>query len=94
MEEKRLGVEDARAQLGRLVDQVAEGGEPIEIMKWGRSAAVLVSREEYSRLKASASAAARASLRKKLKAARDRVRAAGLDAAAVDEAIAAARDVD
>jgi prevent-host-death family protein len=89
--ERFIGVEEARARLGRLVEEVAAGGEPVALTKRGRPAAVLVSSEEYARLKQAATQEAREALGRRLKAVRRAVKAAGLDASLVDEAVAAAR---
>ena len=59
--------------------------------KRGRPLAVLVSREEYVRLKLAQTDQARSELREALGVVRRKVGAAGLDPGVVDEAIAAAR---
>lgn len=90
--ERILGVEEARGSLGRLVDEVARTGEAISLTKRGRALAVLVSRSEYEELRAAAVARARELLADRLVRVRDDVERAGLDASAVEEAIAAARE--
>jgi prevent-host-death family protein len=83
----------ARGQLGRLVDDVAGGSEPISLTKRGRPVAVLVNRDEWEALKQLVRAEAREELRHRLTQVRERVTDAGLDPATVDEAIEAARNV-
>jgi len=89
--ERFVGVEDARGSLGQLVDDVAASGDVVALTKRGKPLAVLVSREEYMRLKLSETDQARTELREALGVARTKVTAAGLDPGVVDEAIAAAR---
>ena len=89
--ERFIGVEDARGSLGQLVDDVAASGDVVALTKRGRPLAVLVSREEYMRLKLAQTDQARSELREALGVARRKVAAAGLDPGVVDEAIAAAR---
>lgn len=93
MTERFVGVEEARGQLGRLIEQVAEGADPITLTKRGQPLAVLVSRDEWEALHELVRAEAREELRRRLKQIRRRVRSAGLDPIAVDEAIEAARKV-
>ena len=93
MAERFIGVEQARGQLGRLVEDVAAGAEPISLTKRGRPIAVLVSRDEWEALRGMVRAEARDELRRRLTDIRERVAGAGLDAATVDEAIEAARKV-
>ncbi len=93
MGERFIGVEQARGQLGRLVDDVATGSEAVSLTKRGRPVAVLVSREEWDALKGMVHAEARDELRRRLTQVRQRVSEAGLDPSAVDEAIEAARKV-
>lgn len=89
--ERFIGVEEARAKLGQLVEQVAASGEHVALTKRGRALAMIVGRDEYSQLKQLASERAREQLGKQLAEARRQVKAAGLDPAVVDEAIKAAR---
>ena len=93
MAERFVGVEEARGQLGRLVDQVADGADPIALTKRGQPLAVLVSRDEWEALHELVRAEARDELRRRLKQVRRRVSSAGLDPTAVDEAMEAARKV-
>jgi len=93
MSERFIGVEQARGQLGRLVDDVAGGAEPVSLTKRGRPVAVLVNRDEWEALQQLVRAEAREELRRRLTRVRDRVAEAGLDPATVDEAIEAARKV-
>ncbi len=89
--ERFVGVEEARGSLGQLVDDVAAGGHVVALTKRGRPLVVLVSREEYVRLKLAQADQARSELREALGEARRKVGAAGLDPGVIDEAIAAAR---
>lgn len=91
--ERFVGVEDARSSLGRLVEEVAAGGDVVALTKRGKALAVLVSRDEYTLMKLAASERARAELGDALGAVRRSVRDAGLDIDVVDEAIAAARQL-
>jgi prevent-host-death family protein len=93
MSERFIGVEQARGQLGRLVDDVAGGAEAIALTKRGRPVAVLVSRDEWQSLQQLVRTEAREELRRRLTQVRERVTDAGLDPATVDEAIEAARKV-
>ncbi|MBW3577102.1 MAG: type II toxin-antitoxin system Phd/YefM family antitoxin [Actinobacteria bacterium] len=93
MAERFVGVEQARGQLGRLVEEVAEGADPIGLTKRGQPLAVLVSRDEWEALHKLVRAEARDELRRRLKQVRQRVASAGLDPTAVDEASEAARKV-
>jgi prevent-host-death family protein len=91
--EQYIGVEDARKRLGPLVEGVAAGSEPIVLTKRGQALAVVVSRDEYARLKEAASRLVRAELQGRLAKVRQSIRRAGLEPGAVDEAIAMARDL-
>ena len=92
--ERYLGIEEARGQLGRLADEVAEGGDAVILSKRGRAQAVLVNREEYYRFKLDATREAREELARVLEETRRRIAASGLDPAVVDEAVDAARRLD
>lgn len=89
--ERFVGVDDARGSLGRLVEEVANGGDVVALTKRGKALAVLVSRDEYMRLKLAATEQARAELGEALGSARSAIRDAGLEVGVIDEAIAAAR---
>lgn len=91
--ERFVGVEDARSSLGRLVEQVAAGGDVVALTKRGKALAVLVSRDKYLQMKLAASERARADLAKALGSARQKICALGLDAGVIDEAIAAAHQL-
>jgi antitoxin YefM len=91
--EKIVGVEEARAKLGSLLEEVAGGGEPIVLAKRGQAIGVLLSREEYSRLKMAATRRVRSELQGSLNETRRRIKEAGLDSTSVDEAIAAVREL-
>jgi prevent-host-death family protein len=92
--ERSVGVEQARGELGRLAASVAAGEEPVVLTRRGRAEAVLVGRDEYAEFKLKRSEAARAELAKRLDEVRERIERSGLDAAVVEEAIAAARQLD
>lgn len=92
--ERSVGVERARGELGRLAASVAAGEEPVVLTKRGRAEAVLIGRDEYAEFKLKRSEAARAELARKLGEVRARIENSGLDAAVVDDAIAAARRID
>lgn len=91
--ERLIGVDDARGSLGRLVEQVAAGGDVVALTKRGKALAVLVSREEYVQMKLAATERARTELAESLDSARRTVGEAGLDVGVIDEAIAAARQL-
>ena len=48
---KRYSVAEARAALPTIIDEVAAGGE-VELTRRGKPVAVVVSRQEYDRLRA------------------------------------------
>ena len=48
-----LRISEARKRLSQLVERVARGGAPVAIGRYGRERALLVSAEEYKRLKTS-----------------------------------------
>lgn len=85
--EKFIGVEEARAKLGQLVDDVATGGDHIALTKRGRPVAMIVGREEYSELRMLATEQARRRLAEHLETTRRLVEKAGLDPSVVEEAI-------
>lgn len=91
-QDRVIGVEEARGKLGQLVNEVASGGGPVQIMKWGQAMCVLVSRDEYVRLKTAATRYARSELARRLEEVRSRVLDAGLDPSVIDEAMEAARE--
>lgn len=85
-----LQVEEARKKLGRLVEAAA-GGEPVVIGRRGAQRAVLVSGEEYERLRRVEEEAARLRLREALDAIAGQVRRARLPLEVVDEALRSVR---
>lgn len=89
--ERTVGLESARGRLGRLLQEIANGGDPIVLAKRGQELGVLLSRDEYSRLKTAATHLARIELAERLAETRQRIQEAGLDPGVVDEAIEAAR---
>jgi prevent-host-death family protein len=92
--ERFIGIEEARGKLGALAEEVAAGSEPVVLSKRGQALAVLVSREEYSRLKASATRLVRAELRDRLFRIRERAKEANLSQEEIDEALAELRELD
>ncbi|MBV8773265.1 MAG: type II toxin-antitoxin system Phd/YefM family antitoxin [Deltaproteobacteria bacterium] len=48
-----LPISEARKRLSQLVERVARGGAPVAIGRYGRERALLLSAEEYKRLKSS-----------------------------------------
>lgn len=85
-----LPVEEARKKLGKLVME-ASSGEPVMIGRRGTEQAVLLSQEEYERLRRIEEQAARERFREALKAISTQVRKAKLPRSVVEEAIRAAR---
>jgi prevent-host-death family protein len=56
--ERFVGVEEARARLGKLVEEVAESGNPVALTKRGRALAMIVVQpDQAARLRASTRAA-------------------------------------
>ncbi|MCA1847164.1 MAG: type II toxin-antitoxin system prevent-host-death family antitoxin [Actinobacteria bacterium] len=94
LSDRMVGLEEARGKLGQLLEEVTRTGEPVILAKRGQTFGVLLSRDEYSRLKLAATRLAREELASRLAAARRRVEEAGLDPSEVDAAIAAARRLD
>lgn len=92
--ERYLGIEEARGQLGRLADEIAEGGDAVILAKRGRARAVLVSREEYYRFKLDSTRQARQDLQRALERTRKRIAEAEIEPSAIEEAIDAARRLD
>lgn len=92
--EKYIGIEEARAKLGQLAEEVSAGADPVVLAKKGRALAVIVGREEYSSFKAAATRRAREELASTLTEVRKRVKKAGLEPGVVDEAIAVVRGLD
>lgn len=88
--ERFVGVEEARAGLGRLAEEVADG-EEVWLTKRGRPLAVLLGRDDYDRLRAAATKAERAELADRVAEARRQVAEAGLDPRVIDDAVTAAR---
>lgn len=85
-----VGIEEARAQLGRLVEELGPDA-PVLLTKRGRVVAVLLEPADYEELLSGRGEAALARLRELVPRLRESVAAAGLDDEVVDEAIAAAR---
>ena len=85
-----LPVEEARKKLGKLVME-ASTGEPIIIGRRGTEQAVLLSQEEYERLRRVEEHAAEARFKEALEAIRAEVRKEKLPRKVVDEALRWAR---
>jgi prevent-host-death family protein len=85
-----VAVEEARKRLGMLVRDAASG-EPVLIGRRGREQAVLVSGQEYERLKQVAEEAARARFQRALQAISAGTRRARLSRKVVEEALRAVR---
>ncbi len=83
-------VEEARKQLGRLVRE-ASSGEPVVIGRRGADQVVLVSGEEYERLRKIEEEAARARFRAALDSIGTSVQNEKLSKGVVEEAIRAVR---
>jgi prevent-host-death family protein len=92
--ERFIGIEEARGKLGVLAEEVAGGSEPVILAKRGQALAVLVSRDEYSRLKTAATRLVRAELRDRLLRIRERAQEANLSQEEIDEALADVRGLD
>lgn len=88
---KLLSVEEARRELGRLLDEVNRTGEPVLLTRRGTREAVLLSKDEFERLKAIEQAYAKLSFERALEAISEAVKAAKLSPDVVDEAVRAAR---
>lgn len=88
--ERFVGVEEARPVLGQLAEDAAAGDE-VWLTKHGKPLAVLLSREAYVQLRQAATRAGREELAARVREARRRVAAAGLDPAIIDDAVDAAR---
>lgn len=85
-----LPVEEARKKLGKLVAEAATG-EPVVIGRRGTEQAVLLSGEEYERLRRIEEQAAAARFKEALQSIQAGVRRARIPRKVVDEAIRAAR---
>jgi prevent-host-death family protein len=92
--ERTLGVEEARARLGELAEEVGAGGEAVVLTKRGRALAVLVDREQYARYKEHSSRVARSELQKLLPQIQAQIERVGLDRKMIRDAIDAARRLD
>jgi prevent-host-death family protein len=92
--ERSVGVEEARARLGQLADEVAQADDSVVLTRRGRAVAVLVSAAEYRRLLEERRRLARAGLQARLVEVRQRIADAGLDTSVIDEAIDAAGRVE
>ena len=87
-----IGVDKARGRLGQLAEQASS--EPVILTRRGQRLAVLIGPDDYEQLLAERRDRARERLAERLLAVRQSVTDSGLDAAVVDEAIAAARALD
>ena len=89
---KLTPIEEARRELGRLLDEVRRTGEPILLTRRGTGEAVLLSAEEFERLKEIEEAYARLAFERALEAIGNAAAAAKLSPEVVDDAIRAVRD--
>jgi len=85
-----IPVEAARKRLGRLVQEVREEG-PVTIGRRGREQAVLLSEEEYARLRRSDEEAAKARFAAALKEIHEEVRRRKIPRSVVADALKATR---
>ena len=88
---KLKSIEEARRELGRLLEEVKRTGEPVILLRRGMQEGVLISAEEFERLKGIEEAYARLSFRRALEAIAESVAKAGLSPEVVEEAVEAAR---
>ena len=89
---KLMTVEEARRELGRLLEEVRRTGQPVVITRRGTGEAVLLSAEEFQRLKSIEENYARLAFERALDAIGKAVEAAQLSPDVIDDAIRAARD--
>jgi prevent-host-death family protein len=94
MMERTIGVDKARAKLGRIAEEIAADDEAVVLTRRGEAVAVLISPSEYDSLVESRRRLARDDLQARLVEVRKSVFAAGLDVSVVDEAITAARSAE
>ncbi|GAB6876172.1 type II toxin-antitoxin system Phd/YefM family antitoxin [Thermaerobacter litoralis] len=89
---KLMTVEEARRELGRLLEEVRRTGQPVVITRRGTGEAVLLSAEEFQRLKSIEENYARLAFERALDAIGKAVEAAQLSPDVINDAIRAARD--
>ena len=89
--ERTVGIEEARARLGELAEDVAGGSDPVVLSKRGRSLAVLVDAEQYRRFKEHSSRIARSELQRLLPQIQSEIERAGLDRRLIRDAIEASQ---
>jgi prevent-host-death family protein len=92
--ERTLGIEDARARLGEVAEDVAGGSDPVVLTKRGRALAVLVDAERYRRYKEHTSRAARAELQRLLPQIQAEIERARLDRRLIRDAIDASERLE
>lgn len=85
-----IPVEEARKRLGKLVRE-ASGGEPVIIGRRGTDQAVLLSEEEYARLRQVEEEAARARFKEAIESIAANVQEHKIPRKMVEEAVRAAR---
>ena len=88
---RMVSIEQARKELGRLMEEVRTSAEPLLFTRRGSAEAVLLSREEYERLRNIEESYARASFRDALDRITVSTQRESVPQAAVDEAIRAVR---
>jgi prevent-host-death family protein len=91
--QRTIGVDQARANLGQLAQEVHEQDEAVVLTRRGQPLAIMVSPSQYEQLVEARRRLAQHELRARLQDVRESVAAAGLDVSVVDEAISAARAV-
>ena len=92
--ERTLGIEEARARLGDVAGEVADGADPVVLTKRGRALAVLVDAEQYRRYKEHTSRVARSELQRLLPQIQAEIERAGLDRRLIRDAIDASQRLD
>ena len=85
--ERTIGIEEARARLGELAEDVGGDSDPVVLTKRGRALAVLVDPEQYRRFKEHSSRVARAELQRLLPKIQAEIERAGLDRKLIRDAI-------
>jgi prevent-host-death family protein len=87
--EQIIGVEELRGRLGMVMKEITSGAEPVIVTRRGGKPCVLISRDEYARLRALANRAAAADVLDRMERARKAISEAGVDESVLDEVTAA-----
>ncbi len=85
--ERVIGLEQARRMLGRLIREVVENREAVVIARKAREKAILLSWEEYARLRSAEAAQAERRFQEALARIHSDVAAEGLPRSVVEEAL-------